>query len=59
MNFTDNKLIEFGNIVLEHLFGFMESYEDEDPVNAAMMHKASAAETLANIFEELSYFTED
>ena len=58
MNFTDDKLIEFGKAALEHLLEFMEEHEDEDPVNAAMMNKKAASETLANIFEELGYFME-
>lgn len=59
MIFTDDKLIEFGKVVLEHLYEFMDSHEDEDPVDSAMMNKKAAAETLANIFEELGYFMED
>ncbi len=59
MNFTDDKLIEFGKAVLEYLFEFIDSHVDEDPVNAVMMNTKAASVTLANIFEELGYYMED
>ena len=59
MIFTDDKLIEFGKVVLEHLYEFMDSHEDEDPVDAARMNKKAAAENLANILEELGQLMDD
>lgn len=59
---SDGTVVETASvckIILDHLIGFAQNYEDENLSNAAALNQRAASVTLSNIFEDLEYYTEE
>lgn len=53
------EVIDFAKTVLGNILWFVETYEDENPIDAVNNHKRDAVITMSNMFDELEYYTRE
>ena len=53
------EVVDFARTVLSNILWFVETYEDENPIDAVNNHKRDAVITMSNMFDELEYYTRE
>ena len=53
------EVIDFAKTVLGNILWLVETYEDENPIDAVNNHKRDAVITMSNMFDELEYYTRE
>lgn len=53
------EIVSFAKTMLGNILWFVETYEDENPIDAVNNHKRDAVITMSNMFDELEYYTRE